>query len=203
MYTNFDYEKELISQGYKLIAGVDEVGRGALAGPLLSCAVILDAAKDFDGLAEIRDSKKISSKKRERLSAIIKKECIDFSFGVVSAREIDNLGISSANGLSFERALQGLKKVDYALVDGRDLFDLWLPHRCVVGGDNISTSIAVASILAKVERDGIMAGLPNCSIYHFDKHAGYGTKLHFEMINKHGVSDQHRKSFLKNLSNIK
>lgn len=199
MYTNYDHEKELISLGYKIIAGVDEVGRGALAGPLLSCAVILDINKEFDGLKEIRDSKKISPGKREKLSRIIKNECLDYSFGLVSACEIDNIGISNANKLSFERALDGLNIVDYALIDGREISNFKLPHRCLIKGDNISKSIAAASILAKVERDKIMTTLPECSIYQFDKHVGYGTKLHFEMLCKHGISAHHRKSFLKNL----
>lgn len=201
MYTNFDYEKELISLGYKIIAGVDEVGRGALAGPLLSCALVLDANKYFDGLKEIRDSKKISPSKREKLSEIIKRECLGYSFGLVSAQEIDIMGISEANKISFERALNGLKVVDYALIDGREILNFRQPHKCLIKGDNISKSIAAASILAKVERDRIMTTLPGCSIYQFDKHAGYGTKLHFEMLDKHGISAHHRKSFLKNLQN--
>jgi ribonuclease HII len=201
LYTNFDYEKELISLGYKIIAGVDEVGRGALAGPLLSCALVLDSNKDFDGLKEIRDSKKISPSKREKLSEIIKRECLDYSFGLVSSQEIDIMGISEANKLSFERALYGLNVVEYALIDGREISNFNLPHKCLIKGDNISKSIAAASILAKVERDRIMIALPECSIYQFDKHAGYGTKLHFEMLAKHGISVHHRKSFLKNLQN--
>ena len=199
MKPNFELENKYISQGYEYIAGVDEVGRGALAGPLLAAAVVLDVQKQFFGLNAIRDSKKLSASRREKLSKIIIDNCLAYSFGIVPAEKIDEIGISEANKMAFTHALNGLKRVDFALIDGREIKNFDYPHQCIVKGDNISISIAAASIIAKVERDRIMKGLNDNCIYQFENHVGYGTKKHIELIKKHGKSKHHRKTFLKNI----
>lgn len=199
MNPNFENEEKYISLGYRYIAGVDEVGRGALAGPLLAAAVILDVRKKFDGLNEIKDSKKLSANKREKISKIIIDNCFNYSFGMVPAGKIDEIGISEANKLAFALAINGLKRVDFALIDGRNIKNFDYPHQCIVKGDNISISIAAASIVAKVERDKIMKGMDGGSIYQFENHVGYGTKKHIELIRKYGPSNNHRKSFLGNI----
>ncbi len=199
MKPNFELEEKYISLGNHIIVGVDEVGRGALAGPLLVGAVILDLNKSFDGLDEIKDSKKLSSKKREKLSELIKENCVDYSFGLVSVAEIDLMGVGKANILAFARALERLKRFDIALIDGREIKDFEYKHKCIIKGDNVSISIAAASIIAKVERDRKMVELPESDIYQYYNHVGYGTKKHIELIKKHGPSNNHRKSFLRNI----
>ncbi len=199
MKPSFELEKKYISLGYKYIAGVDEVGRGALAGPLLASAVIFDITKIFNGLGEIRDSKKLSANKREKLSKIIITNCITYSYGEVSATEIDKIGISMANVLAFNRALERIKIVDFVLIDGREIKNFDYKHKCIIKGDNKSISIAAASIIAKVKRDKIMKELKDNSIYQFENHVGYGTKVHIELIKQYGKGENHRESFLKKI----
>lgn len=196
MRPSFKLEKEYISLGYNIVAGVDEVGRGSIAGPLLAAAAILDSSKKFKGLARITDSKKLSAKNREELSGLIKIKALDYAFGWVEVAEIDKIGIGAANILAFQRALSGLKKFDLALIDGRNFRGFDAEYRCVVKGEIISYSIAAASIIAKVERDKYMADLDKADIYGFHSNAGYGSRFHWKSLEDHGISEHHRKSFV-------
>lgn len=196
MKPSFKLEKEYISLGYSIVAGVDEVGRGSIAGPLLSSAVILDINKSFAGLDSITDSKKLTADQRSELHAIIKAEAYDFAFGWVEVDEIDRIGIGSANILAFKRALDGLKKVDFALIDGRHFRGFDYKYRCTVKGELQSYSIAAASILAKVERDRKMEEIDSSGIYGFADNAGYGTEEHWRALELHGLSIHHRKTFV-------
>ncbi len=196
MNPGFELEKKYISLGYNYIAGVDEVGRGALAGPLLACAVIIDQT-NLNKLSEVNDSKKLPASKRKNLAEIIKLNCRDFAIGKVEAGEIDKMGIGPANILAFSRALQGLASVDFALIDGRQFRGFDYKYHCEIKGDSKSISIAAASIVAKVERDLLMSNLMEDDIYGFARHAGYGTANHFNQIKLHGPSMHHRRSFLR------
>jgi len=174
-----------------MIAGVDEVGRGCIAGPVVAAAVILQA--NIEG---IKDSKKLSEKKRNELSELIKSNAI-YSFGLSSNDEIDEFNIQNATFLAMQRAVKNLsvqpKKI---LVDGNQVFETNLPIEAIVGGDNLITSISAASIIAKVYRDKIMQDLAaKFPHYSFEKHKGYPTKQHYEAIKYHGICEFHRKSF--------
>ncbi len=190
------YEKELREKGYKIICGVDEAGRGPLAGDLYAAACILPENIEIEGL---NDSKKISEKKREILYPIIKEKALCYCVATASVEEIDKYNILNATFLAMRRAVEGLSlKADFALIDGNRIGEMPLPCQTVIGGDGKSASIAAASILAKVERDHYMEELAKkYPQYCFEKHKGYGTKLHYEMLDKYGISDIHRKSFLK------
>lgn len=191
---SFDVEKDLISQGYGLIAGVDEVGRGALAGPIVSAAVIFDVRYKIK--AGIIDSKKLDAKKRAELKEYILSNCLDSGVGEVSSEEIDRIGIGAANILSFSRALKSLKCVDFALIDGRKFRGFDYKYQCLVKGESKSISIAAASIVAKVHRDRTMDELCDGK-YQFVKNKGYGTKDHISLLKTHGPSVYHRKSFIR------
>lgn len=192
------YENEAKQEGYKVICGVDEAGRGPLAGPVFSAAVVLEDSVIIDG---VNDSKKLSAKKREELYDDIIKKAKDYSIGFSSEDEIDSINILNATFLSMKRAIDGLKiKPDFVLVDGNRLPNLGIDSRAIVKGDSLSMSIACASILAKVTRDRLMIKLAQeYPEYQFDKHKGYGTKLHREMLLKYGPCKIHRKSFLKKI----
>jgi len=182
-------EEYLKGMGYKVICGVDEVGRGSWAGPLVAGAVIL--SKRLYGL---RDSKLLDSKEREKLSRKIKKSSI-WGIGEVSASEIDKIGVSEATQLAFKRAVFKLKKPDFVLADGFK-FDSPIPCRALKKGDMTCSSIAAASIIAKVYRDGLMRKLDKkIKGYYFSKHKGYGTRLHQRRLKKLGPSSEHRKSY--------
>lgn len=190
------YENEKYNEGYKIICGVDEAGRGPLAGPVYAAAVVLEKGQTIEG---VNDSKKLSEKKRELLFDKIINECKDYSIGTASEKEIDELNILQATFLAMKRAVDGLSvKPDCALVDGNQIPNLDCDVTTVVKGDAKSESIAAASILAKVSRDRYMLEMAEkYPQYGFEKHKGYGTKLHYEMIEKYGICDIHRKSFLK------
>lgn len=190
------YENEKYNEGYKIICGVDEAGRGPLAGPVYAAAVVLEKGQTIEG---VNDSKKLSEKKRELLFDKIINECKDYSIGTASEKEIDELNILQATFLAMKRAVDGLSvKPDCALVDGNQIPNLDCDVTTVVKGDAKSESIAAASILAKVSRDRYMLEMAEkYPQYGFEKHKGYGTKLHYEMIEKHGICDIHRKTFLK------
>ncbi len=190
------YENEKYNEGYKIICGVDEAGRGPLAGPVYAAAVILEKGQTIEG---VNDSKKLSEKKRELLFDKIINECKDYSIGTASEKEIDELNILQATFLAMKRAVDGLSiKPDCALVDGNQIPILDCDVTTVVKGDAKSESIAAASILAKVSRDRYMLEMAEkYPQYGFEKHKGYGTKLHYEMIEKYGICDIHRKTFLK------
>ncbi len=196
------YENLLKNKGYEYICGVDEAGRGPLAGPVCAAAVILPNNTIIEG---VNDSKKLSEKKREELFDVVVEKALAYciAFGSVEEIERDNILATTMN--TMKRAVEGLSvKADYAIIDGNKLPDLEIPCEYVIKGDAKSMSIAAASILAKVSRDRLM--LEYAKVYPqycFEKHKGYGTKLHTEMILKYGPSDIHRMSFLKKLLNGK
>ena len=194
------FENEAYARGYKYVCGVDEAGRGPLAGSVFAAAVILPRGCVIDG---VNDSKKLTEKKREQLYSKIKEQSLAYCVASASVDEIDEINILNATFLAMTRAVSGLQvKADFALVDGNRLPSLEIDAKAVVKGDALSESIAAASILAKVERDHFMLNLANeYPNYAFEKHKGYGTKLHIEMIKKYGASKVHRKTFLKKILN--
>ncbi|WP_408645601.1 ribonuclease HII [Tepidibacter thalassicus] len=194
------YEREGYNSGYKYIGGVDEAGRGPLAGPVVAAVVVLNEDTVIKG---INDSKKLSEKKREELFEIIKKEAIDYGIGIVGNEEIDKFNILNATYMAMKKALNNLKnKPDYLLVDAEIIPNVGIPQNSIIQGDAKSISIAAASILAKVTRDKIMCEYDEIyPEYRFSKHKGYGTKEHYEAIEKYGITSIHRKSFLKSILN--
>lgn len=191
------YENEYKTKGFKCICGVDEAGRGPLAGPVFAAAVIMND-KFIEG---INDSKKISAKKREFLYDIIVENAQSFSISFVNEKTIDEINILNATFLAMQNAVNNLKIApDFVLVDGNRSPKLAVCSETIVKGDSLCTSIACASILAKVSRDRYMLELAQkYPQYEFDKHKGYGTKLHIEKIREHGISPVHRKSFLSKI----
>lgn len=183
-----------------IICGVDEAGRGPLAGDVYAAAVILNDEILIEGL---NDSKKLSEKRREELFNIIIEKADAYSIATATVFEIDEMNILQATMLAMQRAVHGLEiKPDYALIDGNKKPVLKCKSDFVIKGDAKSASIAAASILAKVARDRYMKKIADeFPQYAFDKHKGYGTKLHYEMIEKYGVSEIHRKTFLKKILN--
>lgn len=195
------YENEALSNGYEIICGVDEAGRGPLAGPVYAAAVILPKGHIVEG---VNDSKKLLEKKRELLFDKIIDECVCYSVGTASEKEIDEINILQATYLAMKRAVDGLEIVpQLALIDGNRIPPLTASKaKAIVKGDAKSASIACASILAKVSRDRYMLEMAKkYPEYQFEKHKGYGTKLHYEMIEKYGICEIHRKSFLKKVLN--
>lgn len=184
------YEKELYDKNIKLIAGVDEVGRGPLVGPVVAAAVILPVNYHLEGL---NDSKKLSEKKRNELYPIIIKDAISYGIGVIDSKKIDEVNIYEASRLAMYDAIKNLKvKPEHILVDAMPLY-LDIPSTSIIHGDSLSASIAAASIVAKVTRDNMMYELdkkyPN---YGFAKHKGYPTKSHLEALSKYGPLDNYR-----------
>lgn len=195
------YENEALDSGCKIICGVDEAGRGPLAGPVYAAAVILPVGHIVEG---VNDSKKLTEKKREILFDKIIDECVCYSIGTASEKEIDEINILQATYLAMKRAVDGLDIVpELALIDGNRIPPLTSSKaKAIVKGDAKSASIACASILAKVSRDRYMLKMAEkYPEYQFEKHKGYGTKLHYEMIEKYGICEIHRKSFLKKVLN--
>ena len=194
-------ERECQAEGYQVICGVDEAGAGPLAGPVYAAAVILPREMDIPGL---NDSKKLTEKRREALFDLITAQAVAYSVARVEAVEIDEMDILNARMLAMTRAIDGLAvKPDLCLVDGnRDhgsRYAIQAPHITIVGGDGKSASIAAASILAKVSRDRYVSTELDGQYpqYQFAKHKGYGTKLHYEMLDRYGPCPQHRRTFLK------
>mgnify|MGYP002514736970 FL=1 len=192
----WEIESSVRDEGYEIICGVDEAGRGPLAGPVCAAAVILPMGLEIPGLT---DSKKLTDKKRRELFPVIKEQAIAYGIGLASHEEIDEINILQATYLAMERALAQLSvKPDIALIDGNRAKDFGLPVRTVVKGDSLSMNIAAASILAKVTRDDLMLELAEqYPEYGFEVHKGYGTKAHYEALRAHGASEIHRKTFLK------
>lgn len=195
------YEQQAHEQGFALVCGVDEAGAGPLMGPLYAAAVILPEQFDLPGL---NDSKKLTEKKREALFSLIQQQAVAWAVASVSAREIDETDILSARMRAMQLAIDGLSvRPELALIDGnRDhgrTAAIVTPHRCIVDGDALSASIAAASILAKVSRDRYVCDVLDKQYpeYQFARHKGYGTKLHYEMLDQYGVCPEHRISFLK------
>lgn len=195
---NYELENEYKGKGYAFICGVDEAGRGPLAGPVFAAAVILPEGLEDLGL---NDSKKLSEKKRDALYELIKEKALAYAIASASEKEINELNILNATFLAMQRAVAGLNiKPDLALIDGNRNPGTGVEEVTVVKGDAKSVSIAAASILAKVSRDRFLLELDKkYPQYQFAKHKGYGTRLHYEMIKEHGISPVHRLSFLKTL----
>ncbi len=197
-----DFEKEALEQGYKQICGIDEVGRGPLAGPVMAAAVVLPDKIEIDN---INDSKKVSEKKREAVYEAINKAGIVYGIGRVEPEYIDRFNILQATYEAMRLALSDLKakggRPDFLLVDAVTIPDIILPQKGIIKGDAKSISIAAASILAKVTRDNLMAEYAKeYPQYGFEKHKGYPTKQHIEAIEIHGVCPIHRRSFLRKLN---
>jgi ribonuclease HII len=198
-YPNLDYEATYWNEN-KLVAGVDEAGRGPLAGPVFAAAVIINPETVLTGL---NDSKKMTDKNRRKLYDIIYKTALDVSVGFVSAEEIDEMNILQASVKAMKIALDGLRIVpNHILIDGNYFHDYEIPYTTIVKGDGTSLSIAAASVIAKVTRDDWM--LENAAKlypdYGFDKHKGYPTDFHIKAIQKYGACPLHRKSFIKNIA---
>lgn len=189
------YELECLSQGYKYIAGVDEVGRGPLAGPVVCAAVIMPIDDLIEG---IDDSKKLSEKKRNMLSDLIKQKAICYNIEEISPEKIDEINILEATKLCMKNALEGLSvKPDVALIDALKL-DIDIPVVNIIKGDFLSYSIGAASIIAKVYRDNLMVQMAEkYPQYSFEKHKGYGTAAHIAAIKEFGATPIHRRSFIK------
>lgn len=194
----FAYESAARRRGFTQICGIDEAGRGPLAGPVFAAAVILPADASIEGL---NDSKKLSEKKREQLFDVIRETAVSYSIAFATEQEIDEINILQATFLAMRRACDGLSvPPDYALVDGNRMPPLEVAAETVVKGDACSASIAAASILAKVSRDRLMVELDQLyPVYQFAKHKGYGTKLHTELLRQYGPCPIHRRSFLKKI----
>ena len=189
-------ENQFFEQGYRIICGVDEAGRGPLAGPVCAAAVILPPNLELPGL---NDSKKLTDKKRRALAPIIKEKAIAYGIAFADHKEIDEINILQATYLAMERAISQLSvRPDMALIDGNRAKDFGLPVTTVVHGDALSASIAAASILAKVTRDDYMDQMAEqYPEYGFQIHKAYGTKAHYEALREFGPSPIHRMTFLK------
>ncbi|MFR3996194.1 MAG: ribonuclease HII [Oscillospiraceae bacterium] len=201
MSVDLHFEEKARAAGFSAVCGVDEAGAGPLMGPVYAAAVILPADCVIEGLD---DSKKLTEKKREALFPVIFEKAVACAIASVDASEIDATDILSARMKAMQLAIDALEvPADYALIDGnRDhgaSAKITTPHETVIGGDGVSLSIAAASVLAKVSRDRYVVEVldPQYPEYQFAKHKGYGTKLHYEMLDRYGPSPVHRKTFLK------
>ncbi|MFA4904924.1 MAG: ribonuclease HII [Candidatus Margulisiibacteriota bacterium] len=194
MPPSFKYENFYRKEGYRLIAGADEVGRGSLAGPVVAAAVILDPKKKIKGL---NDSKKLSAKQREKLFKVIEQKAVGIGVGVVDEKTIDRINITQASLLAIRLAMESLSpSPNLLLIDGRDRLPLPFPQKPIVSGDSISASIAAASIIAKVLRDRVMEKLDvNYPEYGFAMHKGYGTARHLRELKQKGPCLLHRRSY--------
>ena len=192
----WEIEEEVYAEGYTVICGVDEAGRGPLAGPVCAAAVILPRGHQIPGL---NDSKKLTDKKRRELFPLIKEQAIAYGIGMATHEEIDEINILQATYLAMERAISQLEgKADMALIDGNRAKDFGMAVRTVVKGDSLSANIAAASVLAKVTRDDLMVEMAKeFPGYGFEVHKGYGTKAHYEALRNLGPCAIHRMTFLK------
>lgn len=196
---DYEFEKAAVNSGFSCICGVDEAGRGPLAGPVCAAAVILPEGAVIEGLD---DSKKLTEKKREKLYDIIKETAVAYSVAYGTLEEIETVNILEATYLAMNRAIEGLSvKPDFALIDGNRVpRGIKIPCETIVKGDSKSMSVAAASVLAKVTRDRLMLEYDKkYPEYNFKKHKGYGTKEHTELIKQYGPCEIHRPSFLKNI----
>ena len=194
--TMWEIEEEVYAEGYTVICGVDEAGRGPLAGPVCAAAVILPRGHQIPGL---NDSKKLTDNRRRELFPLIKEQAIAYGIGMASHEEIDEINILQATYLAMERAIAQLEgKADMALIDGNRAKDFGMAVRTVVKGDSLSANIAAASVLAKVTRDDLMVEMAKeFPGYGFEVHKGYGTKAHYEALRNMGPCAIHRMTFLK------
>ncbi len=191
---SFRFERDAARLGARRIAGIDEAGRGPLAGPVVAAAVVLSASDTISGLD---DSKRLTAAARERFFLQIKESAVAFGIGMVSSQTIDKINILQATRLAMVRAAQSITPApDFLLIDGPISLDVDIPQRPIVKGDRLSVSIAAAAILAKVTRDRIMTKMHSkYPIYGFDRHKGYGTRAHKEALAGHGPCPIHRMSF--------
>ncbi len=192
----FEIENELFNSGYNYIAGIDEAGRGPLAGPVFAAAVVLEKGCYIEG---VNDSKKLSEKKRNYLFDKICSEAVAYSIAMIDEKVIDDVNIRNATFMAMNNAVNSLKKApEFVLIDGNAISGMKFPHECIVKGDAKCNCIGAASILAKVSRDRFML---KCAEeypqYAFERHKGYPTKLHYEKIAEYGISPIHRRTFLK------
>ena len=194
--TMWEIENSFYSEEIRVICGVDEAGRGPLAGPVCAAAVILPKGLEIPGLT---DSKKLTDKKRRELFPVIQEQALAYGIGFATEKEIDEINILQATFLAMQRALDQLTvKPDLALIDGNREKDFGLPVKTVVKGDSLSANIAAASILAKVTRDNLMQEMAETyPQYGFEIHKGYGTKAHYAALREYGACPIHRMSFLK------
>lgn len=192
---SLDFENQAASDGYKFIAGIDEVGRGCLAGAVVAAAVILDLSKPLP--KGLNDSKKLTAKRRETLDAQIRETAVCYAVAQVEADEIDRINILQATKKAMISAVGKLvPAADFLLIDALQLKELDLPQKAIIHGDAISASIAAASIIAKTYRDNLMSELDKVyPAYGFASHVGYGTKAHFAALRKYGACPLHRKTF--------
>lgn len=195
---DYTYEHNAYLRGFTAVCGIDEAGRGPLAGPVCAAAVLLPEGLVIDGL---NDSKKLSEKKRELLFPVIQENALAFGIGFADEKEIDEINILQATFLAMRRAFDAMqRRCDYVLVDGNRMPPMPVPGETVVKGDAKSLSIAAASILAKVSRDRVMLEYAKqYPEYQFEKHKGYGTKAHVEALRAFGPSPIHRRTFLKKI----
>ena len=193
-----EFERQYLGEGYKLIAGIDEVGRGPLAGPVVAAAVIFAEGIVIPG---VNDSKKLSEAKREFLYDEIKAKALAIGVGMADVELIDEINILNATYVAMKRAIEALSmQPDFILLDAVTLKDVEIPQRGIIKGDTLSHSIAAASIIAKVERDRLISAYDSqYPEYKFSKHKGYGTKEHMDCIRKLGLLPIHRRSFTKNI----
>lgn len=195
MPVGLDFEFRARAEGFRFIAGVDEVGRGCLAGPVVAAACILDPDKPLP--AGLNDSKKLAAERRTKIAEYLKQNVLAYAIGQVEADEIDRINILQATKKAMKLAVEALRPAaDFLLIDALQLKEITLPQKAIISGDSISASIAAASIIAKTYRDGLMAEygrkFPN---YGFASHVGYGTKFHLAALRKHGPCGLHRKTF--------
>lgn len=192
----WEIEDENYAEGFRVICGVDEAGRGPLAGPVCAAAVILPPHTRIPGL---NDSKKLTDKKRRELFPVICEQALAYGIGMATEQEIDEINILQATFLAMQRAMDGLQvRPDLALIDGNRQKDFGLPTKTVVKGDSLSANIAAASVLAKVTRDDLMIRqATEFPEYGFEIHKGYGTKAHYAALEQYGPSPIHRMTFLK------
>lgn len=193
------YEREYLARGYGAVAGVDEVGRGPLAGPVVCAAVVLplDEEKRIIG---IDDSKRLSARKREALDELIRETAIAYNIVEVDEKVVDEINILQATRLGMKRAVEGLSRLpDFVLTDGNMTLDIGIPQRSVIKGDGLVCSIGAASIIAKVYRDNLMKRYSEeFPEYGFERNVGYGTAEHIKAIEKYGICRIHRRTFVKN-----
>ena len=195
MTIGIDFENQAFAEGFRFVAGVDEVGRGCLAGAVVAAAVILDLSKPLPEF--LNDSKKLSEKKRLLIDREIRENAVAFAIAQVEAEEIDRINILQATKKAMRLAIENLQpKADFLLIDAVQLKEIPTPQKAIIKGDAISASIAAASIIAKTYRDNLMREFDVIyPEYGFARHVGYGTKAHFDALRQHGACSLHRKSF--------
>jgi ribonuclease HII len=195
MAVGLKFERQAVTDGYRFVAGVDEVGRGCLAGAVVAAAVILDLQKPMP--KGLNDSKQLTLKQRETIAEKLKQRVVCYAVGEVDAEEIDRINILQATKKAMRLAVEKLQPgADFLLVDAIQLHDVLLPQQAIIRGDAISASIAAASVIAKTYRDGVMREMHEVyPHYGFNSHVGYGTKTHWNALREYGVCPLHRKTF--------